>query len=149
MSIKKIAALVFSLSVSNAYAGFVYKDFADVSDLQLNGDAIQSTNNLRLTSSTTWQSGSAFYTDSISLDDNASFSTAFDFLITESGGIGNPAGADGIVFTMNTIANNVGGTGGGIGYEGIPNSFGVEFDTYNNGGWDNNDGNHVGMRNLH
>lgn len=37
-------------------------------------------------------------------------------------------GADGLVFVVQTNSNKVGG-GGGIGYQGIPNSVGVELDT--------------------
>lgn len=46
---------------------------------------------------------------------------------------------------MQTNSNSVGGAGGGIGYAGVPNSLGIEFDTWNNGGSDNNSSNHVGI----
>jgi hypothetical protein len=39
----------------------------------------------------------------------------------------------------------VGTGGGGIGYEGISNSIGIEFDTWNNGTIDGNSSNHVGI----
>lgn len=73
-------------------------------------------------------SGGAFLTNAISLANDASFGTAFSFQIT------NPfnTGAGGIVFVVQTVANNVGG-GGGIGYAGRANSVGVEFDTWDNG----------------
>lgn len=51
------------------------------------------------------------------------------------------------LFVVQTVANNVGGAGGGIGYAGIANSVGIEFDTYDNGTgtYNDPDGNHVGV----
>ncbi|MFC1751394.1 PEP-CTERM sorting domain-containing protein, partial [Pseudomonadota bacterium] len=128
----------------------LYNDFSDVSGLTLNGSAAALTpnadNNLRLTS-TTGQSASAFSTSSISLASDVSFSTAFSFNISNPSGIsdGDGQGADGLTFTLQTNSNTAGGGGGGIGYSGITNSFAVEFDTWNNGGWDDHNGNHVGI----
>ena len=98
---------------------------------------------LRLTPAATGQSGSAFTTNQISLGAGASFSTFFQFRFTNPGGI---SPADGIVFVLQTVNNNVGGAGGGLGYLGINNSVGVEFDTYNNGpGAGDPNGNHVAV----
>lgn len=52
-------------------------------------------------------------------------------------------GANGVVFVIR--ANNVDGLGGGIGYQGVVDSVGVEFDTWNNDFWDGNNGNHIGI----
>ena len=41
-------------------------------------------------------------------------------------------GADGIAFVIQPLASDLGGTGGGIGYQGIDPSVAVEFDTWNN-----------------
>ncbi|MHB1084435.1 MAG: L-type lectin family protein [Thiobacillus sp.] len=46
---------------------------------------------------------------------------------------------------MQTVGNNVGGSGGGIGYLGINNSVGIEFDTWNNGFGDDYSSNHIGL----
>ena len=91
--------------------------------------------------------GSAFLTNTFSLAADASFSTFFSFQIPNPVGIGDAdgAGADGIVFAVQTVSNTAGGGGGGIGYQGISPSVGVEFDTYNNGGQDQNSGNHIGI----
>jgi ELWxxDGT repeat protein len=118
----------------------------------LNGAAKQATSFdntapvLRLTDGL-GQSGSAFLTDRISLNNQASFSTSFQFQISspQGGGDEDGQGADGLAFVIQTVANNVGGAGGGIGYAGINNSLGIEFDTYNNGGVDDNSGNHIGI----
>jgi hypothetical protein len=125
---------------------FSYPDFSSTAGLQLNGSAAQVGNVLELTPASLSQSGSAFSTTQIALQNQASFSTAFTFKMPNVGGIGDGdgTGADGIVFALQTVASNVGGAGGGIGYAGINHSLGVEFDTYNNGGADN-DGNHVAL----
>ncbi len=60
------------------------------------------------------------------------FTADFDFGISPPGG-----GADGFAFVIqNTAADALGGGGGGIGYDGIPNSLAVEFDTWFNPGGD-------------
>lgn len=132
----------------------VYNDFSSLSGLQLNGSTASIANPvttgdgkvLRLTDDL-FQGGSAFSSTTILLNNAASFSSFFKFRITDPRGIGDEdgVGADGLVFVVQTVANNVGGFGGGIGYDGIPNSVGIEFDTYNNGGIDGNNGNHVGV----
>lgn len=148
-----IAACVLLGSTGQAFAiSIVYNDFSDISDFQLNGSALGLGNPvffggqhvLRLTDDF-WDGGSAFLKSPVSLAADASFSTAFQFQITDNRGIGSPAGADGLVFTVQTVSNDVGGAGVGIGYSGIPNSVGVEFDTFNNGSIDGNNGNHIGI----
>lgn len=127
----------------------VFRDFSDLSAFTLNGvtrniaadkargKALRLTNNLD-------QSGSAFLSQLVSIDNDASFSTYIQFRITNPMGISDGVqGADGIVFVVQTQADNVGGYGGGIGFEGIQNSVGVEFDTWHNG--QDSDGNHVGI----
>jgi hypothetical protein len=128
-------------------APLLYNDFSSTSGLQLNGAAAQAGSALRLTPSVTSQSGSVFSTAAVSLASDASFSSAFRFQITQSGGICDEdgCGADGLVFAVQTVSNTAGGAGGGIGYSGLNRSVGVEFDTWNNGGWDNYNGNHVGI----
>jgi hypothetical protein len=133
-----------------------FGDFSDLSGFQQNGataaiadpvvdgfgrSVLRLTNNLS-------QSGSAFLTSPISLASNVSFSTAFRFRISDPQGISDSdgQGADGIVFVVQTVSNTAGGGGGGIGYQGILNSVGVELDTWNNGGSLNDpNGNHVGI----
>lgn len=141
----RILAILVLLAASQTLSAQVsFPNFCSVSGLTLNGVTSSLTPNadctLRLTDDL-GQSGSAFVTTPISLSADVSFSTAFSFQFT------NPknGGADGIVFVVQTVANNVGGGGGGIGYSGITNSVGVEFDTWNNGGGDNNNASHVGI----
>lgn len=135
-----------------------FGDFSDVSSFQFNGTAaamhgctpapcdpvislgqpvLRMTNNLG-------QSGSIFLTNPVSLAADASFSTDFCFRILNPVGIGDSdgPGADGLVFVLQTVSNTAGGGGGGIGYQGIANSLGIEFDTFDNG---EINGNHVGI----
>ena len=131
-----------------------YPDFADLSAWTLNGvtgvipNPVMSGGRpvLRLTDNLS-QSGTAFLSDTVSLSGDASFSASFSFQISNASGIGDGdgPGADGIAFVLQTVSDTAGGLGGGIGYEGIAPSLGVEFDTYNNGARDQNDGNHAGI----
>ena len=127
-----------------------FTDFCNTSSFTLNG-ASQSLNPnpqcvLRLTNGF-GPGSSAFLTNTFSLASNASFSTFFKFQILNPVGIGDSdgAGADGIVFAVQTVSNTAGGGGGGIGFQGISPSVGVEFDTFNNGAQDQNDPNHIGI----
>ena len=95
---------------------------------------------LRVTPSLLSQAGTAFTTNKVSFLNDGSFSTFFTFTFTSQYG----GGADGLVFTVQNVSNSVGGLGGGIGYQGIGQSIGVEFDNWFNGGYDI-DGNHVGI----
>jgi hypothetical protein len=148
---KKLAIIALSTLViagSAQATTLSYNDFSSVAGLQINGNAAQSGNALRVTPATFSQGGSVFSSDAISLASNASFSTAFRFRFTNPGGACDAqggCGADGLAFVVQTNANNVGGIGGGIGYDGIPNSMAVEFDTWDNGAIDNNSSNHLGI----
>jgi hypothetical protein len=103
---------------------------------------------LRLTPADFFQSGSAFTSTAVPLGNQASFSTYFQFRMSNAGGLGDGdgPGADGIVFVVQTVANNVGASGGGLGYQGINNSLGIEFDSFDNGtGAGDPNGNHAGV----
>lgn len=131
-----------------AFGQINYPNFSNPAGLQLNGNAAVVGNVLRVTPATFSQAGSAFSNSPIALTPDASFSTFFQFRISNSGGAGDGdgLGADGIVFVVQTLANNVGGSGGGIGYLGIGHSVGIEYDTWNNGtGSGDPNGNHVNI----
>lgn len=133
----------------------VFSDFSDVSAWTLNGRAgtignpvldDASRRVLRLTSSFS-ESGSAFVSNPVPLAADSSFRAFFRFRISLPGGAADPdgLGADGMAFVVQNVANTAGGLGGGIGYQGILQSVGVEFDTWDNGAWDDFSGNHVGI----
>lgn len=147
----RVFFVVALLVCSQASGQTTFSNFCDTSAFTLNGSTGGLNPNgdcaLRLTSGL-GQSGSAFLTNTISLAADASFSTFFRFQISNPVGIGDGdgQGADGLVFVVQTVANNVGGSGGGIGYAGIADSVGIEFDTFDNGGgFGDPDGNHVGI----
>ena len=96
---------------------------------------------LRLTPAVGGQSGAGYSTNAITLGSNATFSTTFQFQITNPGGI---APADGLTFVLARNPAGLGVGGGGLGYQGVPNSVAVEFDTFFNGGVDT-DSNHVAI----
>ena len=88
---------------------------------------------LRVTPAAGGQSGAGYSTTAITLGASATFSTTFQFQFTNPGGI-DPA--DGITFVLAANPSGLGVGGGGLGYQGVPNSVAVEFDTFNNGGAD-------------
>ncbi|MGK7895724.1 MAG: DUF4347 domain-containing protein [Xenococcus sp. (in: cyanobacteria)] len=108
-----------------------FDDFADVSQLQLNGNATQAGSLLRLTPAENSQNGSAFFEQAIEVDTNTSFETQFQFQLSEG-----TTGADGFTFMLqNSIlgANALGGNGGSLGYRNVAESLAIEFDTFENG----------------
>lgn len=132
-----------------------FNDFSNTAQLDLNGNAAVTTTAdgkvLRVTPALGSQSGSAF---SLATVNAATFSTYFTFRITSPGGSlfdcnssgpGSGVGADGLVFAAQSISSSVGGGGQGIGYAGIGNSVGVEFDTWCNGANNDPSSNHVGI----
>ncbi|MCH2223666.1 MAG: gliding motility-associated C-terminal domain-containing protein [Crocinitomicaceae bacterium] len=81
-----------------------------------------------LTDDATGQAGAVWDDDPIDL------SNSFDALFCLTLGSNDANGADGFAFVMRGInATNIGSVGGGIGYEGIVPSIGIEYDTWNNG----------------
>jgi len=138
-------ALFTSPLTTNA-GEFIQNDFSDVSKLSLNGDAktLKTEDGvvLRLTPATRIKAGSAFSTVKVS---TAKFSSYFKFKISEPGGV-RSGGADGFVFVVQPISAHAGGEGGGMGYEDIQKSVGVEFDIWNNKKRKNDSNeNHVGI----
>ena len=123
------------------YITFLYNDFVQAnSRLLFNGASTYVSaagndyGNLRLTPAVGDRFGTVFNKEKVSLRAGTGFSTYFTFKMTNPGGTqGTPAGADGIVFALQTRSNSAGSLGGGMGFEGITNSVGIEFDTFNNG----------------
>jgi hypothetical protein len=146
-----LVSLLVAFSPLSALATVIlYNDFSDTTGLDLNGSAaVVSTVDgqvLRLTPALNDRSGSTFSGVQVNAAD---FSTFFKFRITSPGGIlfdGNTeVGADGIVFVVQSVSSSIGGAGGGIGYGGINNSVGVEFDTWHNSALSDPSSNHVGI----
>lgn len=115
------------LSSAATICDFNYPDFTSTTGLILNGNAIQASGSiLRLTPNFQNQAGSAWYNARENV--TAGFTTIFHFQIHPA------AGGDGFAFVIqNAGTAALGSNGGGIGYDGIPRSIAVEFDTYQNG----------------
>lgn len=143
-----IGSTLLSASLNINANQLMLADFSDISHLTLNGNAKTITTPhgtvLRLTPAKRLQSGSAFSTVKVNTHQ---FSTYFQFKITEPGGV--QSGGDGFVFVVQPVSSDVGSKGGGIGYKGIPNSIGIEFDTWDNQKekepYNDHDANHVGI----
>lgn len=148
MRLRVIVAPAMALCAASASATTIsYSDFSSVAGLQLNGAAAQATDAgsravLRVTPATFGQSGSVFSTSAVTLNADVSFSTRFQFNFNNQGTTG---GADGLVFAVQTVSNTAGGSGGGIGYQGLPHSVGIEFDNWFNGPYGDVNDNHVGI----
>lgn len=95
---------------------------------EVNGNAIQLDELCyQLTPAAQSQSGSIWCLDQIDLNNS------FDLTISINLGCTDSNGADGMVFGLQPISTNVGTLGGGLGFEGITPSIGIELDTYQNG----------------
>jgi hypothetical protein len=143
--LKLVTLAIVALFASPAYSNTItYNDFSSTAGLTLVGNAATAVTGdgtvLRLTPANYWQTGAAYSTSPITLGASDTFSTTFQFRITNPGGI-NPA--DGITFVLAASPTGLGNAGVGIGYAGVQNSVAIEFDTYNNTGFGlgNNDGN--------
>lgn len=143
------ASAVVACSATGAMAQVIrFNDFSDTSILSLNRDAqvvgAGSNAALRLANTTTFSSGSAFSNVTVNARD---FYTKFSFRISNPGGINDPwdgvPGADGLAFVVQSVSSSIGGSGGGLGYQGIPSSVAVGFDTFQNTQFGDPDGNHI------
>jgi len=119
--IKSLLALTFFLLSCTPYL------FAQFNP-SLIGDAVaQGSDCFRVTPNLNGQSGAIWSPDRINMLGN--FIIEFRIFL----GTNDANGADGLTFVMkNSPVPLIGGLGGGMGYQGIPNSFAVEFDTWQN-----------------
>jgi glucose/arabinose dehydrogenase len=145
--------LAFAAAALDAYDGLLFdinfEDFSNVGSLQLNGDAAQAGDVLRLTPNANFQVGSAFLTTPVAIDADTSFQSQFQFQLS-----GGSRGADGFTFVLQNSAAGataIGEAGGSLGYDmlelgtgtRIDQSLAIEFDTYR-GDWDSNR-NHISI----
>ncbi|THF73980.1 S-layer homology domain-containing protein [Cohnella fermenti] len=132
-------------AATDGFITFKYDSFSNDGRMKINGSTVYSSNRLRLTPAAEQQWGTAFNVERVSLKDDRSFSSYFTFELSSGGGY-TVGWADGIVFTVQTYSNSAGAAGGGMGYQGIPQSVGIEFDTWNNGpSLTEPDANHIGV----
>lgn len=132
------------------YSAFKYEDFSNKSELNLQGNAVEYDGIIRLTKEDYFQKGLVSYKDKVPV--NVNFKTKFTFRIANGDNFGNSEnsypGADGLaLFFYNNNKQNIGFSGGGIGYEGIENGVAIELDLFQNEDENYNDknGNHLAI----
>lgn len=107
-----------------------YPDFSDPAGLTLLGDAaIANGNTLRLTPAAGSMEGAAWHAEKqfVSVD----WETTFEFNLNEN--VGDVGGSDGFTFVIqNHAPAYLAGGGGTLGYNALPNSLVIEFDTFQN-----------------
>jgi hypothetical protein len=116
-------------------SGLSYDNFFKASGLKLAGDAVVKDSIIRLTPSESEKHG-AFWSE-YPVKISKGFSTEFRFSTSQGKNKDNSEksypGADGLALVIQNNNNETLGTaGGGIGYEGIPNSLAIEFDMFAN-----------------
>ncbi|TWT76490.1 Soluble aldose sugar dehydrogenase YliI precursor [Planctomycetes bacterium CA13] len=112
-----------------------FGSFATNDPINVNGNASINGGKLELTSTGTYQAGSAYFDSPMFFGSDTSFTTNFAFEMAGGPGAG---GADGLTFILQSSpsgASALGQIGGALGYGGITNSVAIELDTWNNG-WD-------------
>jgi hypothetical protein len=112
--------------------GFNFADFGTTAGLNLVGSASTTVDNrLRLTPAVSSTGGAWYVADKSIVAGN--FETTFQFQLgTATGGAD---GSDGFAFVIqNSSPTELRAGGGGLGYDGMPNSVAIEFDTWLNNG---------------
>ena len=100
--------------------------FSSIAGLTLNGNAVNTSNQLQLTSTVgSYQAGSVFWTQPIGIQ---TFTTDFSFQLLSAQG-------DGFTFTIQGVGpKSLGASGSGLGYQNIAKSIAIKFDLYSNAG---------------
>src|SRR5262249_42574838 len=107
--------------------------FTDHSDIQANGSAQFTTDDLLRLNNNFGQAGSAIELQRVGI---RGFTTSFQARLHEGTQPNPPDGLSFIIETNGPTA--VGDSGGALGYQGIPNSVAVKFDVFNNQGESDN-----------
>lgn len=141
--IVKPSPLTISLPSNNVVLRYAQADLGsetvDLSDFNLQGRFGNETpftinkdvNKGLVMTNTTSQAAGIFLKEQLAADTTSpGFSTYYVMNVYRIG----TTPADGYVFVIAANSNSLGSSGGGLGYAGILNSVGVEFDFYNNGG---------------
>ena len=130
----KFVALVFSKSNCDI-TEFEFPTFENPLKIIFVDNAVRVGNYIQLTSAIVNRAGAIWYADPLPVI--SGFKTEFSFRIRS--GSNNTCednsipGADGLAFVIqNFMPYAIGNIGGGIGYDGIPNSVAIEFDTFSN-----------------
>lgn len=96
-------------------------------DFVLVGDAVSTSDScFRLTRNVGSINGGMWYQNELDLDFDFNLSFNLNF------GTRDTLGADGMIFILQTVGNNINGSGGYLGFQNLTESVGIEFDTYRN-----------------
>jgi enamine deaminase RidA (YjgF/YER057c/UK114 family) len=119
---------------------FTFPTFKSVWGLSFAGDAIPIGSRIDLTPSFPGgYSGAVWYSQRVFV--SGGFITTAQFTVSERSGQTDYLGlrgGDGFAFVIQGFGGSpIGNNGGGLGYDGIPNSVAIEFDTYANEEWYN------------
>lgn len=110
------------------------------------GNAAVTMGGVRLNEPIGTRAGAAYHKLPVTLSSHRSFSAYFTFRMTAPFCKGIPnGGADGLAFVIQPDLDNQGRSGGGVGYQGIPHSLAVEFDTHQNTEFKDPKKHHVGI----
>lgn len=130
----RYVALVFSKSDCDI-TEFEFPNFENPLKIIFVDNAVRVGNYIQLTSAIVNRAGAIWYADPLPVI--SGFKTEFSFRMRS--GSNNKCednslpGADGLAFVIqNFMPYAIGNIGGGIGYDGIPNSVAIEFDTFSN-----------------
>jgi hypothetical protein len=131
------------VSASSTVITAAFPEFnnSNIASFNLVEIAALSGNSIVLTPSQIGKFGAVWWKQKVSLENHRSFSAYFTFDISEP--FNN--GADGLVFAVQTQSNGAGESGGGMGYEGITPSLGIEYDIFKNDSCHDDDANHIGI----
>jgi hypothetical protein len=122
---------------------FTYPNFSDIAGLTLNGNAEKAGSVLLVGPAAFDQIGSAYYTTQVNVGQG--FATTFTLNMKPASG--SSTTADGMSFIIqNSSVNALGTSTGQPGYDGIPDSLAVEFDTFYNPQIFDPNNNHVGIQ---
>lgn len=116
------------------------------SEMATNGNAGVSKGGIRLTKAVGTTVGAAYYNLPVTMSSHRSFSAYFTFRMTKPHCKGIPdGGADGLAFVIQPARDVLGRGGGGLGYQGLPSSVAIEFDSHVNPGPQEPDKQHVAI----
>lgn len=129
---RKVRLFLETLEGRDVPSTFNFADFSDVSSLNLQGRAASVNNVLRLTPAAQGDPGSAWYNvDKPLIAGN--FSSTFQFQLSGGSDNNGTDGSDGFTFAIQNGSPTALYRGAnGLGYDGMPNSIVIEFDTWQN-----------------
>ena len=155
-SVVDVFLVMFGLPSPCVNNPFEYENFINFKNIKFGGITHKADSSIMLTDTRQYVVGTASFDGLIPVDKG--FSTRFSFRFSYGNNYncqdGSLPGADGIAFLIqNAGTNAIGYPGGGLGYENIPNSLAIEYDTFSNDStqienyFDPN-GNHVAVQSM-